>query len=147
MSTSRINEKLKLLSVIKSIAASSSSHHVRLHRGKPAGYALLLSGLCVFTARCVFMYTDSLLVMCNDTHFGVVSRACNVLTCLLPSNNCEEVEEMICISESVFIMYSQESDLGSFKVHISVASIQLLCIHTHYVCAHTYKCSCTYSIW
>ena len=73
MSTSRINEKLKLLSVIESIAASSSSHHVRLHRGKPAGYALLLSGLCVFTARCVSC-TQILSLLCAMTPILVLSQ-------------------------------------------------------------------------
>ena len=40
------------------------------------------------------------------------------------------MHKMTCISESVFMIYSQESDVGSVKVHIPVMTIQLVYVLT-----------------
>jgi hypothetical protein len=87
----RIHEKLKLLGVIKSIAMSSISHLVLPHQ-------------------------ETLLVMCSHPHWGIASRACNILATLDSSSILPISVDVMCIAESLFTRYLQESDMLSFKV-------------------------------
>ena len=66
----------------------------------------------MFCAFCA----ETLLVMCSHPHWGIASRACNILATLDSSSILPISVDVMCIAESLFTRYLQESDMLSFKV-------------------------------